>query len=140
YGLSTQATSTQAPTSTATKREPPWAEATSSSTLLRPPFCASATPDCTSAGVCTVLLPIFCTTSPGCRPLSAASLLGSTLVITTPLAASLRLKVLRASGVSAASPKPMALPVASGPGGGLGMLDATLSSGRLPISAFQVFD
>ena len=82
-------------------------------------------------------LPTFSTTSPGCRPLSAASLEGSTLVITTPLTDSDRLKVLRASGVTAVRPRPIALAVAGIALGVAGSLAATFSSGRAPINTLM---
>src|SRR3569623_1343570 len=78
------------PISTAMKREPP-AVATSSSTDLRPALWASAMVFCTSCGVRTLLLLTDITTSPGCKPLSAASLSGSTLVISSPCWLSSRL-------------------------------------------------
>src|SRR5665213_1330381 len=78
-------------------------------------------------------------TSPGCKPLSAASLLGSTRVITTPLMPPSRLKACRVSGVTAASPKPIASAVAGALFFCCALFDATCASLRAPIFAVSVF-
>src|SRR6185312_3804161 len=123
--------------SMATKPVPPWLRATNSRTLVLPPFLASATPVWKSPGERTMRLPTRSTTSPGCKPLSAASLSGSTLVMTAPTTTvSAMLKFFFDSGVSDDRPSPAALALDGASEAPLGELEASCCpSGRVAMVA-----
>ncbi len=88
---------------------------TSRSTLVRPERRAASTAACTWAGVVTACWLTERIRSARCRPFSAASLLGSTGVITTPRAVAGRLSALAICGLSGCSERPRtALPGVTG--------------------------